>query len=115
MLTATQLIGHALRVYGEERGSVRIPAAVAAAMPSPGRECAEADRGAEEEEEEEDAGFMYLPLRATDPAESAAAVAAGLTAAVAVADPSASAAARAVEVGRHFGPERHVFWPADGF
>jgi hypothetical protein len=117
-----QLVGHALRVYGEERASVRIPAAVAAAMPPPARgDSAEADCGyeKEEEEEEEDPGFMYLPLHATDPADPAAAA----TDSAAVggadrADPTAAdlqTQARAAEVARRFGPERHVFWPVDGF
>ncbi len=100
MPIATQLVGHALRVYGEQRASVRIPAAVAAAMPPPAGGDNEEGGLREEEEEEEDLGFMYLPLR--DPLAAAG-------------DPAALAAARTAEVGRRFGPERHVFWPADGF
>jgi hypothetical protein len=91
-------------VNGEERASVRIPAAVAAAMPPPAGDSAETDCG---EEEEEDPGFMYLPLRDSDGAEPAGEAEPE--------DPAASAAARAAEVGRRFGPDRHVFWPADGF
>lgn len=52
--------------------------------------------------EEEDDGFMYLPLGAANPRGSTG----GTT-------PEAPAAAP--EVHRCFGPDRHVFWPADGF
>ena len=75
---------------GVERGIVRIPSAVAAAMP--------AANGADEEgREEEDAGYMYVPLGA--PPSSSILPAAEAEAAVQAA----------------FGPARHVFWPADGF
>ena len=80
-------------------------------MPPPA--CGDSAEAGCGDEEEEDPGFMYLPLHATDPVDppSAATDSADPTAA----DLAAYAAARAAEVARRFGPERHVFWPVDGF
>ena len=95
-----QLVGHILHLSGVDSALVRIPSPVAAAMPPPPA----SSNGGEDMAayEEEDDGFMYLPLGAANPRGSTG----GTT-------PEAPAAAP--EVHRCFGPDRHVFWPADGF
>ena len=81
---------------------MRIPSPVIAAMPPPPPPPASAGSAWDSAEQEEvDEGYMYLPIRDR-----------GTESAVA-----ASRTAQDIdsEVCSTFGPDRHVFWPADAF